>query len=203
MGKDFESRKQEYLERLRNNFELFERMRFNESNESIFLLAREMILDPKNEEELLFAIFALDFADLSVRAATGDVKPISIKDNIYVNLLVDVISSLKNGEDVKQMIEEAKMNPAKCLYDYVVGLVDDTDATIDYLAEKTNYDIYDEFEFAQFLLYLDKANSLINISDFGPKTSYEDIRFMREEFHRLCEEGRLENTLRRNNKNSR
>ena len=203
MEKDFESSKKEYINRLRDNFELFERIKFNESKQGDALITKEIVLDPKNEEELLFAIFILDFADLSVRAATSDVKTILPEDNVYLNLLIDVMNSLKNSKDVKHMVEEAKNNTAKYLYDYIVGFIDDIDATIDYLAKETGYNLYDDFESAQFQLYLEKANGIINISETGAQKeniSNEEFKIMCNEFHRLCEEGRLKNIERIKNK---
>ena len=60
MEKDFESRKKDYLNLLRNNFEIFEMMKFNEANPEVALRTKEIILDPK-KEELLFAEFTLDY----------------------------------------------------------------------------------------------------------------------------------------------
>ena len=82
MGEDFEARKKEYLDRLRSNFELFEMIKFNEKKQGEALLAKEMVLNPKNEDELIFAVFTLDFTDLAVRSAIDDVKTILPKDNI-------------------------------------------------------------------------------------------------------------------------
>ena len=200
MGKDFESRRKEYLDCLRSNFELFEMMKINEKKQGDTLMVKRMLLDPKTEEELSFAVLTLDFTDLAVRAATGDVKTISPKNNIYLNLLVDVMNSLKGNKDVEYMVAETKKNAAKCLYDYVIGFVNDTDTTISYLAKETGYDLYDDFELEQFQLYLEKANSIINVSE--PKVqqgivSNEELKNMSDEFHRLCEKGRLKNKVRR------
>ena len=84
MEKNFEIRKREYLDRLRNNIELIETMKFNEKNPGDALKMKEMVLDPKNEEELITAIFTLDYTDLIARATTGDVKTILPKDNFYL-----------------------------------------------------------------------------------------------------------------------
>jgi hypothetical protein len=202
MGEDFETRKKEYLDRLRSNFELFEMIKFNEKKQGDALLAKEMVLNPKNEDELIFAVFTLDFTDLAARSAIDDVKTILPKDNIYLDLLANVMNSLKTGEDVEHMVEETKKNPAKYLYDYVVGFINDIDSTVEYLAEETGYNVYDEFELAQFQLYLEKANSIINISEAGAQQgmpSTEKARIICDEFHRLCEEGRLESIIRRKN----
>ena len=108
MEKNFEIRKREYLDRLRNNIELIETMKFNEKNPGDALKMKEMVLDPKNEEELITAIFTLDYTDLIARATTGDVKTILPKDNFYLKLLAEMIDSLKKSEDVEHIIEKVK-----------------------------------------------------------------------------------------------
>ena len=53
-----------------------------------------------------------------------------------------------------------------------------------------------------FQLYLEKANSIININEAGAQQgmpSTEKARIICDEFHRLCEEGRLESIIRRKN----
>ncbi len=203
MEKNFGIRKKEYLDRLRNNIELIDIMKFNEKNPGDALKMKEIVLDPKNDEELITAIVTLDYTDLMVRVTTGDVKAILPKDNFYLNLLADMIISLKKGEDVEHIVEKAKNNTAKFLYDFVIGLMGDLDASIDYLAEATGYDLYDEFDTAQFQLYLEKANSIFNrdsdnqegisfIQNYN-ESKIEESRIICNEFHTLCEDGRFEN----------
>ena len=203
MEKNFEIRKREYLDRLRNNIELIETMKFNEKNPGDALKMKEMVLDPKNEEELITAIFTLDYTDLIARATTGDVKTILPKDNFYLKLLAEMIDSLKKSEDVEHIIEKVKNNQAKFLYGFIVGLMADLDTSINYLAEVTDYDLYDELDIAQFQLYLEKANSIFNrdsdnqegITFVGPsnRAKIEESIIRCNEFHTLCENGKLEN----------
>ena len=196
MEKNFEIRKKEYLDRLRNNIELIGMMKFNEKNPGDALKMKEIILDPKNEEELITAIVTLDYTDLIVRVSTGDVKAILPKDNFYLNLLVDMIISLKKDEDVEHIVEKAKNNPAKYLYYSIIGLMSDLDASINYLAEATGYDLYDELDTAQFQLYLEKAISIFNRNSFiqnSNESKIEESRIICNEFHTLCEDGRFEN----------
>ena len=72
----------------------------------------------------------------------------------------------------------------------------DLDASINYLAEATGYDLYDELDTAQFQLYLEKAISIFNRNSFiqnSNESKIEESRIICNEFHTLCEDGRFEN----------
>ena len=198
----FEARKKEYLDELRSKIYLLDRINFKD-NPELEQKGMELLLDPKTDKDLQAAsiVFKLlyDTADLEDRSYNGNVKEIPLTENIGVNLLVEIINALKKDENTAPIFEKTRKNAAKALYGISVAYMNGLADTIEYIAQKCGYNIYDRLDLMQLKLYLDKAINLAKAED--PTTSHinilqveklDDLYNFYNEFHQLCEEGKLE-----------
>lgn len=199
--KTFDERKKEYLDTLRDNIYLLDRINFKD-NPELEEKGMKLLLDPKTDKDLQAASiilkFLYDITDLEDRTYSGKVKEIPLTENVGVNLLVDIVNALKNGEDTKPLFEKSRKNSAKVLYGMAIAYMNDVAYTIEYIAQKCGYNIFDKLELMQFKLYLENAVNLTKAED--PTTSHinilnvenvEDINRFYTEFHQLCEEGKI------------
>ena len=84
--KDFNERKKEYLNKLRENIYILDKITVDKGDPQGLM---EKLLDPKDEEELkmmnMIITLFIDIFDLKERSSVGDVKKILLEENIGIN----------------------------------------------------------------------------------------------------------------------
>ncbi len=197
---DFIRRKKEYLQKLKDNPQVLNKITVNKGDPQKMMM---MVLDPKNEEELRIVdsliTFFIDILDLLHRAAMKEVKEIPLEENVGISYYIEVINALKDEKEVRTVDKLTPEEGAKILYAFLAGMINDSDATIIYIAEKTGFDLKDEIQAKLLELYLNLANkafeknsNFVETTEESPNRSNldESVAFC-ELFHQLCEEGKL------------
>ena len=200
----FNKRKQNYFSKLRKNIWVLNKL-IDDNKENIDENAKrtlEILLDPKNYDELNLAeaLYSITFDMISLmnRLSDGTVKEIPFEENDGIKLFIDIINKLKNKcktENVTMTIEPT----AKMIYGFLVGFAEDTEGTIMYVADKTGFDLEDDLQMQQFMLYLEKAQAIFNsksnktnsVNEMPSKKDIEELTKFSNEFHKLCEDGKL------------
>lgn len=195
--KDFNERKKEYLNKLRENIYILDKITVDKGDPQGLM---EKLLDPKDEEELkmmnMIITLFIDIFDLKERSSVGDVKKILLEENIGINYYIDIINKLKLKKDINLFEKINSIEAAEILYGFLTGTVSNSHEAICYIAEKTGFNLDDEIELRRFELYLDKANALFEknnefTSPINEKVDIEDSFAFCKKFHELCEEGKL------------
>ena len=134
---DFIKRKKDYLQKLKENPRVLQKLTVNEGDPQKMMM---MVLDPKNEEELKIVdtliTFFIDILDLVHRAAMKEVKEIPLEENVGISYYIEVINALKDEKEVRTVDKLTPEEGAKILYEFLTGMINDSDETLIYIAEK-------------------------------------------------------------------
>lgn len=199
--KDFNERKKEYLNKLRENPSILDKFTDKitvDKGETLVLM--EMLLNPNNDEELKIAdmivTLFIDIFDLKERSLAGDVKKIPLEENAGINYYVDIINKLKSKKEINPLETINPENTAEIIYGFITSIFSNLNETICYIAEKVGFNLEDKIESKLFELYIDKAKSLFKESNrfaspINEKVDIEDSFAFCKKFHELCEEGKL------------
>lgn len=197
---DFIKRKKDYLQKLKENPRVLQKLTVNEGDPQKMMM---MVLDPKNEEELKIVdtliTFFIDILDLVHRAAMKEVKEIPLEENVGISYYIEVINALKDEKEVRTVDKLTPEEGAKILYEFLTGMINDSDETLIYIAEKTGFDLKDEIQAKLLELYLNQANKAFEKNtNFVEETEGSSNKSNLEEsfvfcnlFHQICEEGKL------------
>lgn len=201
----FEEKREEYYNLLRNNLELLYKIIEDNKNKEKSL---EILLTPKNDRELEIAkcIFSYfnSFLNFVNNINDDKIKNIDIENNKSLDLLIEVINTLK--EENKEKINELEkylsktIDPlfmAKLMYDSTISFSINAEEVQGYIMYKTGFDPSDELDNIRFQIYINRANKMIykNKIDFKLDESNIDSNevtstlIMINEFNRLCEDG--------------
>jgi len=200
---DFIARKKEYYK----SIELINGEVFKKFIERANIKIKEVLLDPKDINELVFAESYLqmikDCQDLVINTCTDNVKPIDLDNSVLVNYFVNLISSISSGnqEDIDRCEEELKHmnaeNSAHMLYEIIVLLTNSDMSYAKHIASKSGFNMNNLLDALRFELYLQKASNIINSKDImnvdtSSRESVEEFKRFIDEFHKLCEENKLD-----------
>ena len=176
---DFNSRKEQYLEKLRNNTMLVEAIMNKKETNSPEVM--RIVFDPQTENELTLAIsittiFA-DFFDMNFSEGNTTIEDFSQEP--VISLFKNVILALKsNDEKALNVIKESLTNNltpekiGKMLYNIIVVFVLNKDEAFEYLAEQCGFDMFDYLSSSQFVVYFQQANTKIN--EMIPQISFAE-----------------------------
>lgn len=203
--KNFETRKQEYLNKLKENEELIERL-IGSNNTPISEQNVKTILSPNNEKELnvaeiTFTIFK-DTNDLLDAIKEGRIKELPFEDNEALNIIISIMKDIKttgtvDKEKYTKIVEE---KVGKILYGYMIASLTDGSGMLDYVANSVGYDLDDQVDFVKFTCDFILAKQVLNVekeTNFGTidnvtKRDIEDMKMFSEQFHEVCKEGIIE-----------
>lgn len=207
---EFEKRKQEYLERINSNEEILNEMKehfrksFKDAEDRI-----ELIVNPKNEKELLLAeplyTFFVDMLLLTKRIDNEEVIEIPFEESEGVQILTNSIRAIMNGdEDIT--IFDSTLPPkvlAKHIYEVFVSMAD-SDGLSNYIMEKLEINPRSLKELVSYLNAWLKFTEILQKFKSNDPLSTDILNYTEEDlnrineftdaFHELCENGKKEKT---------
>ena len=166
---DFNNRKKQYLEKLRNNTMLVEAIMNKRDTNSPEVM--RIVFDPQTENELtLDTSITTLFADIiNMNFSEGNTTIEDFSQEPIISLFKNVILALKsNDEKALNTIKESLTNNltpekiGKLLYDLIMTFVLNQSEALDYLAEQCGFDTFDYLSSNQFMIYFQQANAKIN-----------------------------------------
>ena len=178
---DFNERRYEYLRTIRNNPKVVEKMleAGNESDADVESV--QALIFPEDEKDLVFAEstyqITQDLMELAGRCVVGALREIPIEENHAVKMLIRAIKSIQENEDTIEFPEEYETPEyaAKVLFDFTVLISGDPHETMEYIGNKTGFDLEDENDFAAFKIYMDRASDAVkSLRPDKPKKNFED-----------------------------
>jgi len=200
--KDFNKRKTEYLNVIKNNPELFIQMVSNTKEEARNEMMR-LFLDPKNEIELDIVLgslsFTLDLIDLAAAYSEDELEMIPFEENYGLETFSKMIKSMKengtfNPEEFSYLRDPKTL--AKAMYGLFNAMLSDKDDAEEYMANKCGLYLDNIEDRKQFDSYVEQVNKTLddmknqntNVSKMSSKDGLTGNEFFNE-FHRLCAEG--------------
>lgn len=167
---DFLMKKEMYFDKLRNNYDVLQSILNSKDNEGKPIL--RIILDPSTENELIYAdsMFTM-FTDLKALVETSSFysEQPDYENILFIDYMERLIIALKNRdkEEIKKIGIEIKENNSpeyagELVYGAMRALIYNVDEVLNYLAEKTGFDVYDDIQYAQFQVYFQEANETFN-----------------------------------------
>ncbi len=179
---DFEKRRNEYFDRIREDGEILGMLTNNPNNNPDVL---KIILMPKTPKELEFAEAIISFFTMTYNMMTGEYESnIIVEDSSIVKLYIEIINALKVNDERK--VEEIKFNIsnstnprefAMILYDFYSIAINYPIEAKEHIAKECGFDINDGYQEDEFLDYFEKAQVIANgnVKVFDFKTqSIED-----------------------------
>jgi hypothetical protein len=200
----FEERKKEYLEKIGSNPEVLKRIikdtrKSNRESEMIAIMTR-----PETERDLLIAktlfLVTNDAMNLMNDVVNGTVKSIPMEENEGIKSYVEELKTLKGINNSSPSVNErTPKEEAKKMYGLIVAITDYGRSAIDYIAYQAGFNLEDQNELSQFLVFMDVLKitngdtSIANV-DFQICSDEEinQVKELAEEFHQLCISGRKE-----------
>jgi hypothetical protein len=205
MEKDFETRKKEYIDKLRENTDILNSIK--ESDKETV----DILVFTKNERQLLLAehMFTLikDMFELVEDSSFDfDGDKIDLDSSMIINLFVELILAFKNNdtskiEEIKTRLKTLNMkDAAKMTYETIVIFTNSSDEALETIADKCGFDLEDELSIISFQHLFEKANEITksndsNLDSQNIQISDDNVEQFIEyssEFHALCEEGKLD-----------
>ena len=202
---DFEKRREEYYERVRNNPRLL--MELEKFFKDRLL---EIIITPSNENELVFASCSADFVsdiiDLEERLE-DEVEELLPDQNMGLQFISTLMQKIKNNEeihihgvsDINNVSKDAITNEniidlAHIVYGIAYALIIKIDESFRYIASSLDLDADNYFDIKQLIVYFNKLSKIFKTSDDSLKITDKDAEWLTvfiSEFHRLCSESRI------------
>ena len=196
----FEERKEEFLNYIKEDEEILSRIINDNINTDGGKKILGIIFTPKNDRELTvgktFYSITSDLIKLIDDIYYDDIKEIPYEENVGLKTYINIINSLKNNEEIKYDYDIKKN--AEIFYSSMVAMLDDIEEAYEYVAKETGYDLEDQVESAQFVVYMEKAKEFMdsinqNKKDYNECTDEElniALEFSKE-FHKICEKGKI------------
>ena len=208
---DFETRKKNYEKMLTENSELVLNICSNTKDSKLL----EIILDPKNEQDLDYAESAvmifIDLMRLIQGVVDEQVKEIDVEDSISLKLYIDIINAQKNNdqEKIEEIKEHLKCNmdikeTAILTYEMMTVLAQNPEESMEYIIDNCGFDVDNSLDLARFQLHMTKAGETINscLNGFDAKSfnpnDESQVKALVEyanAFHALVEDGLDINSL--------
>ena len=203
---DFNERKEEYFKKLREDVDIISSLMQSEGN----IKTKQIILNPQTPQELEMAEATYktisDLKNLLFDIMNGDVKPLDVNNCFVVDYFARLIKALVdcNQDEVNRCYLELSdmgvKEAAKLVYEMMVVFASNPEEAIDYIINKSGFNDADELQMLQFQLYLEKAKEItnsrkamdINNVDVDDEKQVKEYIDFSDEFHRLCEEGRVQ-----------
>ena len=203
---NFEIDKMEYLEKISKNINIVNSLIDKNNAES--LKFAKVLLNPKNEKELMVASSTIGFVEdikgLIEAASLGNVKEIPVEENEGLKTLAILMKKIYNDEEVNidallSDNEVGKASPKKVanfLFSSYVALLGDSEKCFDYIIGELNMSNDSEIDMYKFKLALaelqTKMNEIqaTNVNNDIDKMSDENVGKLVEftdEFHNLCD----------------
>ena len=144
---DFETRKKNYEKMLTENSELVLNICSNTKDSKLL----EIILDPKNEQDLDYAESAvmifIDLMRLIQGVVDEQVKEIDVEDSISLKLYIDIINAQKNNdqEKIEEIKEHLKCNmdikeTAILTYEMMTVLAQNPEESMEYIIDNCGFE---------------------------------------------------------------
>ena len=196
----FKERKSRYYEKIKEHAEFFTKINYKDDGRM-----RELMLDPKDDKELAIADatfqMILDLNNLARNAQLGNIEPVDKENSFLINILVRIIKAYAASDEVevnacRQELEELdSANAAKMIYDMLALFASSADEAVNYIAEKSGFDLDNVVDEMRFELYLKKATDLANerkmldakAIDTDDQIQLNQFLDFANELHRLCE----------------
>ena len=195
---DFEDRKREYFKMLEEGDISILVDVVNSDNDDM----KEIMLFPKNDRELMVAkaTFGImsDSKKLFSDLLEGNVKSIDMESSYVAHIFIKMIKALVSNdkEELNKCYTTIDLKKsALLLYEAILIFTSSPDDAIKYIASKCGFDTNNEIDLLKFLVYLKTVKEMTNknvnnAKDFNKKELNEYVDFANE-FHRLCEDGRV------------
>ena len=196
----FEERKEEFLNYIKEDEEVLSRIINDNINTDGGKKILGIIFTPKNDRELTvgktFYSITSDLIKLIDDIYYDEIKEIPYEENVGLKTYINIINSLKNNEEIKYDYDIKKN--AEIFYSSMVAMLDDIEEAYEYVAKETGFDLEDQVESAQFVVYMEKAKEFMdsinqNKKDYNECTDEElniALEFSKE-FHKICEKGKV------------
>jgi len=199
---DFKKRRLEYTKKLVENTDVLNKIEedYGNSDKESDKRIYQILIAPCNLEELEIAenLYTVldDIVTLCIKEDNYDLKSYDPEDNLAANVIIKVMESLYNGEevDMSKVVDYTTGFAAKFMLDSIRGFCFDTEETFEYMAKKLGVDTEDDFETSQFIQYFEKATDII-ANQTNPVFSVDNmtkkaemVKDFTSEFHKLCED---------------
>ena len=203
---DFEARRKKYFENIRNNPRVLNMMINGGKDDNERFKTLEVITAPTNELELELAevlfTYTKDVISLFDIMINNQNYDEDFQNNEMIKLEIQMVNLLRNGGDVERITskyDDPKM-AARLMYDSLICPPFGNEVLY-YVGIWTGFDISDEYDYIQLVSLLEQSSELIadynsDMIIYGMEDIDEDrlkdIKEYTDEFHRLCEEGRVQ-----------
>lgn len=183
----FDDRKEEYLNKLKENLYLFERYNITYHHDKTKMM--KILLNPKNELELELGNNLIVYVQ-DIDYMTKNDLEIDYDNSLYLEVLTQLYNIYKNT-DSKEKYEEIINkydNPkaiAKIAYELICLGVNGVNDFIEYFAQKNNIDLSDELEVQRLNICTEELNLKDNKKDL---TEEEEMKLSIEFFKELHNE---------------
>lgn len=189
---NFEEKRQEYFKRLKEHEELVVELSENEENKK----GLEILLLPKNEEELNLANAYLMFIQDFKNILCGNVEEIDFNNCILMDYMSIMVKLGYNNSSEEELEKVLKNNwdidsVAQISYELIVLAINGPENYADIIKERCNIDINNELDSLRLSLLISKANEKIqeyrpDLQPINEKSMDIFINFA-DKFHELCE----------------
>jgi hypothetical protein len=165
---DFNIKKREYLEKLRENPDYVQGVLNSKDNSTRSL---EIILDPKTDIELSIAeALYIMFTDiLYLTDNVYELEPNDLDSVEFVSFFSEMIIALKNNDEIRinelKEIAQNRLSPefvGKIIFQFTREMIYDYEELLVHLCEKCGFDPSDSLAIAQFQVYFNKTNEIFN-----------------------------------------
>jgi len=183
----FDDRKEEYLNKLKENIYLFERYNITYHDDKTKMM--KILLNPKNELELELGNNLIVYVQ-DIDYMTKNDLELDYDNSLYLEVLTQLYNIYKNT-DSKEKYEEIISkydNPkaiARIAYELICLGVNGVNDFIEYFAQKNNIDLSDELEVQRLNICTEELNLKDNKKDL---TEEEEMKLSIEFFKELHNE---------------
>ena len=183
----FDDRKEEYLNKLKENLYLFERYNITYHDDKTKMM--KILLNPKNELELELGNNLIVYVQ-DIDYMTKNDLELDYDNSLYLEVLTQLYNIYKNT-DSKEKYEEIISkydNPkaiARIAYELICLGVNGVNDFIEYFAQKNNIDLSDELEVQRLNICTEELNLKDNKKDL---TEEEEMKLSIEFFKELHNE---------------
>ena len=198
---NFENKYKTYNDKLKNNIEIIRKLIEAEYDTDCI----RIIIDPKNEEELLIAdatiTYLIDILAIFENITSGNIENIDLKNSFIIDFYIKAIRELKNNPNSTLEETIGNLDPAvhaKLIYDFLTTFANYQNKAYEIIAEKTGFDLDDDLSLIKFQLYVAKIKELGEKRELGLAniakilTNKNDLNTyveMSQHLHELCLNG--------------
>lgn len=194
---NFNELKKEYLEKLKENVDIFNTVIFNSGN------ILKIVFDPSTEEEIKLANLILNFINdikvMSENACNLNINEEYIKNSLIVNLYINCINALKNNDnerinEIKDDLNQINSDEAAMIiFDICTIFFNNYDDVLTIISRNSGFDIDQYITYVAFMNYMNLATEITNsrnIMDID-KLNEKNKKFLMEtliNLHTIVEE---------------